>query len=47
MTRALSQGQLAVVPGTTHALPLEKPHLVGEFVLGFVTAPAIPGPDFG
>ncbi|GAA3726109.1 alpha/beta hydrolase [Streptomyces tremellae] len=47
MARALPQAQLAVVPGTTHALPLEKPHLVGELVLGFVSAPVMPGPDFG
>jgi pimeloyl-ACP methyl ester carboxylesterase len=33
---ALPQGQLAVVPGTSHALLLEKPALVNQLVLDFL-----------
>ncbi|MGF1428028.1 alpha/beta fold hydrolase [Kitasatospora sp. LaBMicrA B282] len=35
MARALPDGQLAVVPGTSHAVPLEKPELVGRLLLDF------------
>jgi pimeloyl-ACP methyl ester carboxylesterase len=35
---ALPRGQLAVVPATSHALPLEKPGVVVELVVDFLTA---------
>ena len=34
--RALPDAQLAVVPGTSHGLPLEKPHVVSRLVLDFL-----------
>ncbi len=33
--RALPEVQLAVVPGTSHGVPLEKPHLVSQLLLDF------------
>jgi len=36
MQRALPDSQLAVVPGTSHALPLEKPDLVLRLILDFI-----------
>ncbi len=36
MRRALPQAQLAVVPGATHGLPMEKPDLVADLILGFL-----------
>jgi pimeloyl-ACP methyl ester carboxylesterase len=36
MRRALPDAQLAVVPGTSHALPFEKPALVNRLVLDFL-----------
>ena len=36
MMRSLPMGQLAVVPGTSHALPLEKPTLVNQLLLDFL-----------
>jgi pimeloyl-ACP methyl ester carboxylesterase len=36
MMRSLPQGQLAVVPATSHAVPLEKPELVNRMLLDFV-----------
>ena len=36
MMRSLPLGQLAVVPGTSHALPLEKPALVNQLLLDFL-----------
>ncbi|HVK21114.1 MAG TPA: alpha/beta hydrolase [Actinokineospora sp.] len=35
---ALPQGQLAVVPGTSHALPLERPDVVVGLIADFLTA---------
>lgn len=35
--RALPDAQLAVIPGTSHVLILEKPDLVGSIVLDFLT----------
>lgn len=29
----------AVVPGASHGLPLEKPHLVNQLILDFLDAP--------
>ena len=34
--------QLAVVPATSHLLPLEKPELVGRLVVDFLTADGPP-----
>ena len=36
MRRALPDAQLAVVPGTSHALPMEKPELVNRLILDFL-----------
>ena len=35
--RAIPDSQLAVVPGTSHAVPVEKPALVNSLVLDFLT----------
>ena len=40
MMRSLPLGQLAVVPGTSHALPLEKPALVNQLLLDFLSEDA-------
>jgi pimeloyl-ACP methyl ester carboxylesterase len=37
MYDALPNAELAVVPGTSHFLPQEKPHLVNALVLDFLT----------
>lgn len=42
MHRALPDAQLAVVPGTSHALPMEKPDLVNRLVLDFLRADQVP-----
>jgi pimeloyl-ACP methyl ester carboxylesterase len=39
---ALPVGQLAVVPGTSHGLPLEKPAAVGAMVNTFLSGPTKP-----
>ncbi|WP_329125722.1 alpha/beta fold hydrolase [Streptomyces sp. NBC_01465] len=36
LAAAVPGAQLAVVPGTSHALPLEKPALVGQLLLDFL-----------
>jgi pimeloyl-ACP methyl ester carboxylesterase len=36
MRDALPHGQLAIVPGTSHGLPLEKPSLTADLILGFL-----------
>ena len=36
MQRALPDSQLAVVPGTSHAAPMEKPELVNRLILDFL-----------
>jgi pimeloyl-ACP methyl ester carboxylesterase len=36
VARALPDAQLAIVPGTSHALPMEKPELVNRLVLDFL-----------
>ena len=36
MQRALPDSQLAVVPGASHAVPMEKPRLVNRLVLDFL-----------
>jgi pimeloyl-ACP methyl ester carboxylesterase len=42
MVRALPDAQLAVVPGTSHALPFEKPDLVNRLVLDFLAPQQVP-----
>ncbi len=39
--RALPRGQLAVVPGTSHLVPLEKPDLVNRLVVDFLDDGAV------
>jgi pimeloyl-ACP methyl ester carboxylesterase len=39
---ALPAGQLTIVPGTSHALPLEKPAEVTRLVLDFLAAASPP-----
>ncbi len=41
-SRLVARGQLAVVPGASHILPMEKPDLFNQVVLGFT---ADPDPD--
>ncbi|MFI5952414.1 alpha/beta fold hydrolase [Cryptosporangium sp. NPDC051539] len=36
VTRTLAEAQLAVVPGTSHGLPMEKPALVNQLLLDFL-----------
>jgi pimeloyl-ACP methyl ester carboxylesterase len=36
MQRALPSSQLGVVPGTSHALPMEKPEVVNRLILDFL-----------
>ena len=38
--RAIPNAQLAVVPGTSHLVAMEKPELVNRFVLDFLRAEA-------
>ncbi len=40
--RAIRQGELAVVPGASHAAPLEKPELVNGIVLDFLVHDPVP-----
>jgi hypothetical protein len=42
MWRALPDAQLAVVPGTTHALPMEKPELTNRLILDFLATEQVP-----
>lgn len=39
---ALPEGQLAVVPGASHALPLEQPDVLGALITNFLAAPGPP-----
>jgi pimeloyl-ACP methyl ester carboxylesterase len=39
---ALPRGQLAVVPGASHALPLEHPELVARLIVDFMAATDAP-----
>ena len=38
-SKLVDHGQLAVVPGSSHALPMEKPDLFNQLVLDFITHP--------
>jgi pimeloyl-ACP methyl ester carboxylesterase len=40
--RGLRAGQLAIVPGASHAVPLEKPALVGRLIIDFLSGPVPP-----
>jgi pimeloyl-ACP methyl ester carboxylesterase len=40
--RAVPGAELAVVPGTSHALPMEKPDLVNRLILDFLTNDPVP-----
>lgn len=40
---SLPQGQLAVIPGTSHLVPIEKPGLVNQLVLDFLDDGAVVG----
>ncbi|TQM43532.1 alpha/beta fold hydrolase [Pseudonocardia cypriaca] len=42
MYRSLPEAELAVVPGTSHVLVMEKPALVTQLVLDFLTSDAAP-----
>jgi pimeloyl-ACP methyl ester carboxylesterase len=39
LTRALPRGQFAVVPGTGHGAPMQKPELVNRMILDFLSRP--------
>ena len=39
---ALPAGRLAIVPGASHAVPLEQPALVGRLVTDFLASPDPP-----
>ena len=38
-SQLVDNGQLAVVPGSSHALPMEKPDLFNQLVLDFTAQP--------
>ena len=40
--RALPRGELAVVPGTSHGLLVEKPDLCNKIVIDFMTRDPVP-----
>ena len=40
--RAIPNSELAVVPGTSHALPMEKPELVNRLILDFLQNDPVP-----
>jgi pimeloyl-ACP methyl ester carboxylesterase len=42
LARAIPDAQLAVVPGTSHALPLEKPALLNRLLLDFLAGEPTP-----
>ncbi|RZU10399.1 pimeloyl-ACP methyl ester carboxylesterase [Kribbella rubisoli] len=42
VARAIPDAQVAVVPGTSHGLPLEKPDLVNRILLDFLGDPQTP-----
>jgi pimeloyl-ACP methyl ester carboxylesterase len=42
VVRAIPDAQLGVVPGTSHALPFEKPDLVNRLVLEFLATEQVP-----
>ncbi|TML14919.1 MAG: alpha/beta hydrolase [Actinobacteria bacterium] len=42
MHRALPDSQLAVVPGTSHGLLMEKPHVVNQLIVDFLADEQVP-----
>ncbi|HEY4727416.1 MAG TPA: alpha/beta hydrolase, partial [Actinomycetes bacterium] len=42
MYRSLPSGELAVVPGTSHGLLVEKPELCNQIILDFLEHEAVP-----
>jgi pimeloyl-ACP methyl ester carboxylesterase len=42
MYRSLPDAELAVVPGTSHVLCMEKPELVAQLALDFLTRDPVP-----
>jgi pimeloyl-ACP methyl ester carboxylesterase len=42
VARAIPDAQVAVVPGSSHGLPLEKPELVNRLLLDFLAGPQAP-----
>jgi pimeloyl-ACP methyl ester carboxylesterase len=42
MYRAIPDSELAVVPGTSHGLLVEKPQLCNLMILDFLTSDAVP-----
>jgi pimeloyl-ACP methyl ester carboxylesterase len=40
--RALPDAQLAIVPGTSHGLCMEKPHIVNQLILDFLADEQVP-----
>ena len=40
--RGISQAELAIVPGASHALPMEKPEIVNRLVTDFLTNEPVP-----
>jgi pimeloyl-ACP methyl ester carboxylesterase len=40
--RALPNAELAIVPGTSHALPMEKPEVVNALIVDFLTKEPVP-----
>lgn len=41
MARRINQGQLAVIPGASHLVPMEKPELFNRLVLDFIEQPSV------
>jgi pimeloyl-ACP methyl ester carboxylesterase len=42
MYRGIPQAELAVVPGTSHALIIEKPALCNQIMIDFLTTDPVP-----
>ncbi|TCN29202.1 hypothetical protein EV644_14023 [Kribbella orskensis] len=42
VAKAIPDAQLAVVPGTSHTLPIEKPGLVSQLLADFLSDPQTP-----
>lgn len=41
LARRVAQGQLAVIPGASHVVPMEKPEIFNQLVLEFIAAPEV------
>jgi pimeloyl-ACP methyl ester carboxylesterase len=40
--RALPEAQVAIIPGTSHGVGLEKPHIVNQLILDFLADEQVP-----